>query len=63
MRVKERTGGMAVEFTSIISLESENGKVEVVLHKHMKTSNSCKGIGFVAQGKSPREVAIIIQQQ
>ena len=61
MREKEISIGIVVKFSSIVTLNKPNRKIEVCMHILLKVKKNCVNIGFGTQRKIPYVVKIIIK--
>jgi hypothetical protein len=59
--VREEAGGGVIKFTSIISLDAPDGTTKLRGLKGEEVGEGGKGVGHLAQRKSPRVVGAIIK--
>jgi hypothetical protein len=59
--VEECTRGVTVEFAAIVSLQRKDRQVEMCVCKRIEFLDGSECIRFEAEGKCPREVAVVIK--
>jgi hypothetical protein len=61
VREEESAVGGVMKFTSIITLDAPDGATKLYEHKGKEVGEGGKGVGLLAQRKSPRVVGAIIE--
>lgn len=58
--VEEITGSVVIELAPVVSLECEDGEVEVSGGESMEPTDGGKGVGFESQRERPGKMTVII---